>query len=73
MYLEVKKNFPQGTIKSKSNSKHGNANGILDAIHAAFEEDGIIDWKEKLVGFGSDGAAVNVGSRNGVAALLQKG
>ena len=28
--------------------------------------------KEKLVGFGSDGAAVNVGCRNGVAALLQK-
>ena len=28
------------------------------------------DWKTKLVGFGSDGASVNLGKRNGVAALL---
>ncbi|XP_073716873.1 zinc finger protein 862-like [Misgurnus anguillicaudatus] len=50
--------------------KHGNASGILDAIYAAFGEAGIDDWKERLVGFGSDGAAVNVGCRNGVAAQL---
>ncbi|KAJ8014476.1 hypothetical protein DPEC_G00040630 [Dallia pectoralis] len=31
---------------------------------------GIDDWKERLVGFGSDGAAVNVGCRNGEAAQL---
>ncbi|TDH03546.1 hypothetical protein EPR50_G00164600, partial [Perca flavescens] len=50
--------------------KQGNASGILDAIYAAFEEAGIDDWKDQLVGFGSDGAAVNVGCRNGVAAQL---
>ncbi|XP_056095121.1 zinc finger protein 862-like [Rhinichthys klamathensis goyatoka] len=49
--------------------KQGNASGILDAICAAFGEAGIDDWKERLVGFG-DGAAVNVGCRNGVAAQL---
>ena len=26
------------------------------------------DWKARLIGFGSDGAAVNLGSKSGVAA-----
>lgn len=38
----------------------------------AFGEAGIDDGKEWLVGFGSDGAAVNVGCRNGVSAQLLK-
>ncbi|KAJ8352151.1 hypothetical protein SKAU_G00236270 [Synaphobranchus kaupii] len=38
----------------------------------AFEEAGRSDWKEHLVGFGSDGAAVNVGCRNSVAARLEQ-
>ena len=30
------------------------------------------DWKARLVGFGSDGAAVNLGSKSGVAARLKQ-
>ncbi|KAJ8352273.1 hypothetical protein SKAU_G00237490 [Synaphobranchus kaupii] len=63
---------PVNAYLSIQDIKHGNAGGILDAIHAAFEEAGISDWKERLVGFSSDGAAVNVGCRNGVAARLQQ-
>ena len=43
---------------------------VLFFFFKAFEEAGIDDWKDRLVGFGSDGAAVNVGCRNGVAAQL---
>ena len=41
-------------------------------FRSAFEEAVIIDWKEKLVGFDSNRASVNMGCGNGVAALLQK-
>ena len=30
------------------------------------------DWKESVVGFGSDGASVMVGQRGGVVALLKQ-
>ena len=30
------------------------------------------DWKARLVGFGSDGATVNLGSKSGVAARLKQ-
>lgn len=33
---------------------------------------GISQWKEKLVGMGSDGASVNIGKKGGVAALLRR-
>ena len=36
------------------------------------EEAGVRDWKARLIGFGSDGAAVNLGSKSGVAARLKQ-
>ncbi|KAJ8332693.1 hypothetical protein SKAU_G00424820 [Synaphobranchus kaupii] len=45
------------------------------AINAALEKVGLNDWKEKTVGFGSDGAAVMVGRRGrrgGVSTLLRQ-
>ncbi|KAL1022378.1 hypothetical protein UPYG_G00026020 [Umbra pygmaea] len=44
---------PVNAFLSIQDVKQGNASGILDAIYAAFEEAGIDDWKDRLVGFGS--------------------
>ncbi|KAM3877939.1 quattro [Diretmus argenteus] len=63
---------PVNSFLSIEDVKNGNAAGVLDTIYAAFEEAGITDWRERLVGFGSDGAAVNVGCRSGVAARLKQ-
>ena len=49
--------------------KAGDANTVTSAILEFLEETGI--EKRKIVGFGSDGAAVMVGKRNGVAARLR--
>ncbi|KAK0151722.1 hypothetical protein N1851_006973 [Merluccius polli] len=39
---------PVNAYLSIQDVKHGNAVGILNAIHAAFEEAGMSDWKERL-------------------------
>ncbi|ROL44187.1 hypothetical protein DPX16_17839 [Anabarilius grahami] len=38
----------------------------------ALQKADLLDWKERLVGFGSDGAAVMVGKHGGVAKLLRQ-
>lgn len=38
----------------------------------SFEGAGILEWKDKLVGIGADGASVNLGKKGGVAALLRR-
>ena len=38
----------------------------------SFEGAGILEWKDKLVGIGADGASVNLGKKCGVAALLRR-
>ena len=47
------------------------ANGIVKAIKTSFEQVNI-DYLEKLVGFGSDGASVNRGEKDGIKAQLQR-
>lgn len=41
-------------------------------MDGAFQDSGIHHWKDKLVGFGADGASVNLGKGGGVAALLRQ-
>ena len=52
--------------------KAGNAPGIINGLDAAFEQ--VVfspsEWREHLVAFGADGAAVMLGQTRGVAALL---
>ena len=50
----------------------GKAKGVLRAITDSFESLGIIDFRSKLVGFGADGASVNMGNREGVIAIIRK-
>ncbi|KAL3878582.1 hypothetical protein ACJMK2_030918 [Sinanodonta woodiana] len=49
-----------------------NANGIIGAIDDTFTSIAMPDYKSKLVGFGSDGAAVNTGINNGVIARFKE-
>lgn len=44
--------------------------GILDTVKESIEGVGILEWKDKLVGIGVEGASVNPGKKGGVAALL---
>ncbi|KAK1907004.1 Zinc finger protein 862 [Dissostichus eleginoides] len=52
--------------------KHAHADGVLSAVQTVFEKAGLDNWKEKVVFFCADGAAVNMGKRNGVAAKLKE-
>ena len=49
--------------------KSGTASQIVNDLDAFLTNFGITDWKNKIIGFGSDGASVNVGSEAGVATL----
>jgi hypothetical protein len=44
---------------------------ILKSIEDSFERNGFPEWKDKLIGFGSDGASVNLGCRSGIAKLIK--
>lgn len=46
--------------------KHADADGILHAIGNGFNYASVVNWKDGLVGFGSDGASVMMGRQNGV-------
>ena len=46
--------------------------GIIQAVESAFSDIEVPNWKEKVVGFGADGASVNLGQRGGVAAKLKQ-
>ena len=40
--------------------KHGTAEGLFECFQRAVSHVGIVDWEDKLVGFGCDGASVNI-------------
>ena len=46
--------------------------GLKKSISATFDEAGVKNWREKLLAFGADGASVNLGKKNGLAALFRK-
>lgn len=48
--------------------------GILEAVNGAFAEFGFtrVGFKQKMIGFGSDGASVMMGERSGVIELLKR-
>ena len=47
------------------------ANGLYDCFKRALAYLGLEEKRSKLIGFGCDGAAVNIGQRGGVKALIQ--
>ncbi|KAJ8332541.1 hypothetical protein SKAU_G00423300 [Synaphobranchus kaupii] len=56
----LKDGQPNDMFVAVEELKHATATGHREAINAALEKVGLNDWKEKTVGFGSDGAAVMV-------------
>ena len=46
--------------------------GIIQAVESAFSDIEVPNWKKKVVGFGADGASVNLGQKGGVAAKLKQ-
>ena len=52
--------------------KKSDANGVLASVVNGFEDVGINSWKDGLVAFGSDGASVMTGVRNGVIAKMRQ-
>ena len=63
----VKDGVPITSFLSLEGVKHAHAEGVYEAIDNAFISNGLLDWKDKLVGVGCDGAAVNIGRNNSVA------
>ena len=45
--------------------------GLKDAICATFKE-ADMNWEQKLVAFGADGASVNLGKEAGLAPFLRR-
>ena len=45
--------------------------GLKDAICATFKE-ADVNWEQKLVAFGTDGASVNLGKKAGFAVFLRR-
>ncbi|XP_033756125.1 uncharacterized protein LOC117338870 [Pecten maximus] len=60
---------PENHYLSMEDIQHAHADGIVECIEKAFSRCGMDDWRDKLIGFGSDGASVNLGGRAGVAVL----
>ena len=54
--------------------RSGDAPGICNGLDAAFQHAELSsgEWRDRLVGFGADGAAVMLGRSRGVAALLKE-
>lgn len=74
IYLTFLENgLPVTTMVNMVTLAHANSQGILDAILAGLQEFGVSeeDLKDKLIGFGCDGASVMIGHKNGVAAKLK--
>lgn len=72
IYLRyVENGKPANHYFSIEDIEHANAQGILKKIEESFIRNGLQNWKDKLIGFGSDGASVNLGCRGGIASLLK--
>ena len=64
---------PKTSFLSLQPLEHAHAQGIMEAIERAFVDNNVQGWRQKLVGFGCDGAAVNLGRNNSVATRIKDG
>ena len=46
--------------------------GFVQVINNCFEDLGLKEWKKSTIGFGTHGASVNLGRRQGVASILKR-
>lgn len=66
----VENGLPVTTYLSLQSVAHAHAQGVFDAIEKAFDDNGIHNWRDKVVGVGCDGASVNIGKNNSVATRI---
>ena len=52
--------------------KGSNATDIAKELDQHMATLGILNWKDRLIGLGTDGASVNMYSQGGLGAILQK-
>lgn len=52
--------------------KGSNATDIAEELDQHMATVGILNWKDRLIGLGTDGASVNMGSQGGLGAILKK-
>lgn len=74
VYVRIIKDFyPTVVFLKLVDVKNARADGILEAINDAFASFGFMqaEYRKKLVGFGADRAAVNLGNRRSVSVLLK--
>ena len=73
IYIRIAKNgHVRECFAGLEDLEHAHAQGVYEALDRAMTGCGIPDWKEKLVGAGSDGAKVNIGRNNSVATRLSE-
>ena len=65
------KGLPQSLFAGLGAVRKADSKGILEAIDHILPSRGWLGWKDKMVGFGADGASVMMGHKGGVAALLK--
>ena len=73
MYVRILKNGKTHNIFLGQSLPCWSAEGISLGLHSFFSDMGFLNWKEKLVSFGTDEASVNVGAQGGLGAVLKKG
>ena len=73
MYARILKDGkPHNIFLGLMSLPSGSAEGISSGLHSFFSDMGFLNWKEKLVSLGTDGASVNVGAQGGLGAVLKK-
>ncbi|KAL4008878.1 hypothetical protein ACER0C_002730 [Sarotherodon galilaeus] len=70
----LQKGRPANILIGHIEVEHAHAKGVYAASKKAFAAlgDQCSNWLEKIIAMGADGAAVNLGSKGGVIALLQQ-
>ena len=70
----IKDGYPKMAYLRVEALRHATADGVMDALNEAFSLFGFdaATWKQKLVGFGADGAAVNMGRTHSVSTMLRQ-
>ena len=70
--LYIDNGTPMVKYFSVESPKNANAEGIKDSINESFRRIGITDFTNRLVGLNVDGASVNMGKHEGLAAKFRE-
>ncbi|XP_071953114.1 zinc finger protein 862-like [Antedon mediterranea] len=74
LYVRMLENgLPVNRLVGQAEVEHAHAAGVFSTVEKIFNNTGCGErWKSKVVGFGADGASVNLGKRGGVIVHLKE-